>query len=139
MEERRIQPLPTDAGGYLRQLPALALLDRLPTAMLGVGSLGDIAYANPACAAMLGYANAEMVTGLDLPKLLCGHATSAPADCLDTLRTTTSVVDWNHDQGYVIRTMLSEPLLLRHTDALLLIGITDVTSWLWETNRTTAC
>jgi hypothetical protein len=54
MGERRRQQSLTDAQGYLRQLPALALLDRLPTAMLGVGHLGDIAYANPACAEMLG-------------------------------------------------------------------------------------
>ena len=127
MEERRRQPPPADAEGYLRQLPSLALLDRLPIAMLGVGARGEVAYANPACAEMLGYLDGETLTRLDLPKLLHGHANVAPVSCLDTLRTTTSVVDWNHDQGYVVRTMLSAPLLLRSTDALLLIGITDVT------------
>ncbi|MDT5105311.1 MAG: hypothetical protein QOI25_2824, partial [Mycobacterium sp.] len=58
MQERRQQRQPTDLAGYLHQLPALLLLDRLPTAVLGVGHLGDIAYANPACAEMLGYVDA---------------------------------------------------------------------------------
>jgi PAS domain-containing protein len=133
MEERRRQSPPTDAEGYLRQLPSLALLDRLPIAMLGVGIRGEVAYANPACAEMLGYLDAESLTRLDLPKLLTGRGDVAPIDCLDALRTTTTVVDWNHNQGYVVRTMLSAPLLLRSTDALLLIGITDVTARLWET------
>jgi hypothetical protein len=31
--------------------------------------------------------------------------------------------------------MVTPPLLLRGTDTLLLIGVTDVTDWLWETNR----
>jgi PAS domain-containing protein len=139
MEERRRHRLPEETEGYLRQLPALVLVDRLPTAILGVGLLGDIAYANTACAQMFGYVDGATVTGLNLTKLLRGHEASSPEDCLATLRTTNSAVEWNHDQGYVVRTMLSPPLLLRHTDALLLIGITDVTSWLWETNRSAAC
>ena len=135
MDERRKQPTPNDAAGYLQQLPSLALLDRLPTAMLGVELLGDIAYANPACAELLGYPDAATVAQHGLPQLLSGHEGVAPADCLATLRTTTSPVDWNHYQGYVVRTMLSPPLLLRATDTLLLIGITDITAWLWETER----
>jgi PAS domain-containing protein len=103
--------------------------------MLGVGHLGDIAYANPACAEMLGYPDGRTVTGLQLPALLTGHEALAPADCLTTLRTAAAVVEWNHNQNYVVRTMVSAPLLLRETDTLLLIGVTDVTAWLWETSR----
>ena len=135
MEQRRRRQTPTAAENYLRKLPSLALLDRLPTPMLGVESGGQLTYANPACAELFGYPDSEGFEGLDLPTLLCGHETLAPADCLPTLRCTTSAVDWNHAQGYVIRTMLSEPLLLRATDTLLLIGITDVTAWMWETEH----
>jgi len=46
-------------------------------------------------------------------------------DCLKTLRTAAAVVGWNHGQNYVIRTMVSAPLLLRETGTLLLIGVTD--------------
>jgi PAS domain S-box-containing protein len=133
VEERRRQQSPTDTEGYLRQLPSLTLLARLPIAMLGVGQRGEIAYANPAFTHMLGYSNPETITGLDLPTLLSGHEEATPQECLHKLRTTTTVIEWNHDQSYVIRTMLSAPLLLRATDTLHLIGITDVTAWLWET------
>jgi PAS domain-containing protein len=130
--ERRKRPSATNAQGYLQQLPALALLNRLPTAILGVGLLGDIDYANPASAAMFGYPDGEAVARLQLPKLLAGHEAVAAADCLDTLRNDVSAVEWNHSQGYVIRTMISPPLLLRDTDTLLLFGVTDITAWHWD-------
>lgn len=135
MGERRRLPSPTDPEEYLHQLPAFELLSRLPTAVLGVGLLGEIAYANPAFADMLGYLDGRTVTRLYLPDLLTGHEAYAPVDCLNTLRTGDSAVEWNHSQGYVIRTMVSPPLLLRETDTLLLIGATDVTDWLWENDR----
>jgi PAS domain-containing protein len=135
MEDRRRLPPPTDTDGYLRQLTALALLNRLPTAMLGVDVDGAIAYANPAIAELLGYEDGSAVARLRLPELLTGHEAHAPTDCLNTLRSTASIVEWNHSQNYVIQTMLSRPLLLRDTDRLLLIGITDITAWLWETKR----
>ena len=134
MNERRKSQPPIDTEGYLRQLPAIALLDRLPQAIMGLGPLGDVTYANPACAEMFGYLEARAVTRRPLSRLLHGHETRLPTDSLDILRTTTSVVNWNHDAGYVIRTLLSRPLLLRATDTLLLIGITDITAWLWETD-----
>jgi PAS domain-containing protein len=135
MEERRRHPSPTSPKGYLDHLPASQLLKRLPTAILGIGLFGDIAYANPACAEMFGYVDGRTVTRLYLPELMAEHEAADPADCLNTLRTATSAVDWNHSQGYVIRTMVTPPLLLRGTDTLLLIGVTDVTDWVWVTNR----
>jgi PAS domain-containing protein len=59
MEERRRHPSPTSPKGYLDHLPASQLLNRLPTAILGIGLLGDIAYANPACAEMFGYVGVD--------------------------------------------------------------------------------
>jgi PAS domain-containing protein len=126
-----------NAETFLRKLSALELLNRLPTAVIGVGPLGDIAYANPAFAEMLGYANATTVTRVHLPSVLIGHEASTPSDCLHTLRTADSAVEWSHSQGYVIRTMVSSPLLVRQTDTLLLLEVTDVTAWLWDTDRRT--
>jgi PAS domain-containing protein len=131
LERRRRRP-PTDITGYLRETPALLLLHRLPVAMLGVGPLGDIAYANPACAHMLGYVDAYAVTRRSLPDLMSGHLTLTPSDCLATLRTPGATVSWNHVENYLIRTIVSPPLFLRASDPLLLVSVNDVTEWLWE-------
>jgi PAS domain-containing protein len=119
-------------AGYLREMPALLLLHRLPVAMLGVGPLGDIAYANPACADMLGYVEANAVTRRSLPELMSGHDALTPGECLTTLRTPGATVSWNHVENYVIRTIVSPPLFLRASDPLLLVSVNDVTEWLWE-------
>jgi PAS domain-containing protein len=131
LDERR-RPAPTDLAGYLYALPALVLLDRLPTAIIGVGPSGEIAYANHACAEMLGYVDAETVTRLALAELLTGHSAFEPGDCLTTLQTAQDVVGWNHVHGYVVRTTVSKPLLARALDPLLLLSIIDVTEWHWE-------
>jgi len=132
VHEQRRQRQPTDLVGYLHQLPALLLLDRLPTAVLGVGPLGDIAYANPACAAMFGYVDGETMTHQSLPELLAGHSTAEPSDCLATVRSPDGIVLWNHVNDYVIRTKVSPTLLLRESDPLLLVSITDLTEWYWD-------
>lgn len=120
-------------------MPALLLLDRLPTAVLGVGMLGDIAYANPACAEMLGYVDGATVARLRLPALLAGHLDREPSDCVATLRTANkTIVGWNHAQDYVIRTMVSPPLLVRESDPLLLVSVSDVTERLWESKPTSS-
>ena len=55
--------------------------------VLNVGTLGNIDYANQACAELLGYVDGAAVTQLHLPELLVGHASLAPADCMAILRT----------------------------------------------------
>jgi hypothetical protein len=134
MPNRGWWPTQANTVEYLRQMPALELLDLLPNAVLGVGLLGEIVYASPAFAEMLGYTDGRAVTRLPLPELLAGHGAVAPSDCLRTLRAADSVVEWNHRQDYVIHTMVSPPLLLRENDTLLL-GVTDVSESLWDTDR----
>lgn len=81
MEKRGRELTLANAEGFLRRLSALELLNRLPTAIIGVGPLGDIAYANPAFAEMLGYINATTVTRVHLPSVLIGHEALTPCDC----------------------------------------------------------
>lgn len=132
MQERRRRRQPTDLTGYLTQLPALVLLDRLPIAVIGVGPVGDIVYANPACAELLGYIDGQTMTRLHLPDLLAGEPVLTPADCIAVLQTTDNIVHWNHSQHYLIRTKVSPTMLKRESDPLLLVTITDLTDWLWE-------
>jgi hypothetical protein len=110
----------------------------MPTAMLGVGPLGNVEYANQACADLLGYVDGNTVTALYLPELLVGYATRQPIDCVATLRVAPPIVEWNHSEGHVVRTIVSNPMLVRSSDALLLFSVTDITEWLWESGRNSA-
>ena len=101
--------------------------------MLGVGPLGDIVYANPACAELLGYIDGAH----DDPTAPARPArrairSSRRADCIAVLQITDGIVHWNHAQDYVIRTKVSPTMLKRDSDPLLLVSITDLTDWLWE-------
>jgi PAS domain-containing protein len=131
--ERRQQPEPSNLIEYLRQLPALTLLDRLPTPAVAVGPDGVLIYANPACARMLGHPESTTLSGQPLSALLAGHEYTSPPDCVAVLRTAEgAVIDWCGADGYPIRTVTSHPLLIRATDPILLITITDVTDSTWN-------
>jgi hypothetical protein len=100
--------------------------------MLGVGLAGDIVYANPVCAELLGCSDADSMTRLRLPELLVGHADRSPSDCVASLRNAESTVSWHHFEGYVIRTTVSASVFVRESAQLVLFCITDVTHWLWS-------
>jgi PAS domain-containing protein len=130
--ERRRQPPPSTPDGYLHELPALILLDRLPTPMLAVGLDGVLIYTNPAFATMLGHPDTTTATQQPLPALLAGHSATPPRDCVTALRAAgTVVIDWLHAEGFQVRTVVSDALLVRATDRILLISITDITELMW--------
>ena len=135
ISERRRQPPPSTPDGYLHELPALILLDRLPTPMLATGLDGVLIYTNPAFATMLGYPDTTTLTEQLLPALLEGHSATPPRDCVTALRATgTVVIDWLHAEGFPVRTVVSNALLVRATDPILLISITDITELMWTTH-----
>jgi PAS domain-containing protein len=130
--ERRRQPPPSTPDGYLHELPALILLDRLPTPMLAVGLDGVLIYTNPAFATMLGHPDTTTLTEQPLPALLAGYSATPPRDCVTALRAaSTVVIDWLHAEGFPVRTVVSDALLARATDPILLISITDITELMW--------
>jgi PAS domain len=135
ISERRRQPPPCTPDGYLHELPALILLDRLPTPMLATGLDGVLIYTNPAFATMLGYPDTTTLTEQLLPALLEGHSATPPRECVTALRATgTVVIDWLHAEGFPVRTVVSNALLVRATDPILLISITDITELMWTTH-----
>jgi PAS domain-containing protein len=133
--ERRRWPSPGRPEEYLRALPALILLDRLPIPMLATGLDGLVVYTNPAFATMLGHhPDTVMLTGQQLPALLAGHATTPPRDCVTALRAASNViVDWLHVEGFPVRSVISETLFFRASDQVLLFGVTDITELIWTT------
>ncbi|MET0473583.1 MAG: hypothetical protein ABW001_02990 [Mycobacterium sp.] len=91
-------------------------------------------YANPAFAAMLGYPDATAVTEWSLPSLMAGQSDGSARSCIAALRGGAgSVADWWHVDGYRLHAVVSNALLTRATDPVLLITLTDVTDLLWST------
>jgi PAS domain-containing protein len=139
--ERRRKPPPSTPDGYLHELPALILLDRLRTPMLATGLDGVLLYTNPAFATMLGYPDTNTVTEQPLPALLAAHSATSPRDCVTALRAAGAVgsfIDWLHAEGFPVRTVVSDALLARATDPVLLISIIDITELMWTTHTISA-
>ncbi|MBJ7336555.1 MAG: PAS domain-containing protein [Mycolicibacterium sp.] len=131
MEPGSNQPLlaPRD---YLHQLPALILLNRLPTPAVALGLDGEVVYANVAFTAMLGYPESVALISLSLPRLMVGHEATPGPDCVAALRAAAGTVsDFWHVDGYHLHAVVSDALLARVTDPVLLITLTDVTDVLW--------
>ncbi|MGA8330564.1 MAG: PAS domain-containing protein [Mycobacterium sp.] len=131
--ERRRRPPPTSPDEYLYALPALILLDRIPIPMLATGLDGVVVYTNPAFATMLGHhPDTVMLVGQSLPALLAGRSATPAHECVAALRAAgNAVVEWLHVEGFPVRSVVSDTLLFRATDQVLLIGITDVTELIW--------
>jgi len=107
------------------------LIDRLSTPMLAIGLDGVVVYATAACQQLLGYRNGTRLTGQSLPELLVGHSDTTPEDCITLLRVPKTIVKWQHTDGYPVSTVVSSTILLRATDPLMMVSLTDVTEWTW--------
>jgi PAS domain-containing protein len=119
-------------AGYLDELSARVLLDRLPIPAIAVGDDGIVAFANPACQTMLGHLKISLV-GRPLTEFLGIRPTTA-AEAVSNLRNaadTTTV--WAHPTNGMVKVVASRPLLLRADDPVTLVTLTDVTDWLWTT------
>lgn len=130
IEERRRAARPDTPLGYLQQLPAVVLLQRIQMPIIAVDSDSIIIYANPACTAMLGYGGGGL-TGLPLSRLMITDPTSPPLSA-NTLRALGgTITTWRHLDDGVIKVVISETMLLRTDDPIVLVGLTEVTERLW--------
>lgn len=130
-EERRRTSPPTTSIGYLAQLSADALMERLPTPLLAVCDDGIILYANPACDAMLGHGD-NALAGQPLNRFLDVDSSISPPECVQVLREAAGdVTAWCHPEQGIVHAVVSQPMLLRADDPLLLVALVDVTEWLW--------
>jgi PAS domain S-box-containing protein len=131
-ERRRRRPA-SKADVVLHELPARIVLDCLPTPIIVAKSNGITAYANPACAALLGHKRPARLKGQPLPDLLVGHAKTPPQHCVELLRATqNTVTEWFHADGYPITALASGSILRRAKELLVLVSIVDITKWRWE-------
>ena len=131
MVERHRHPPARTPEEFLQQLPARLLVDQFSTPMLAIGLDGVVVYANPACTQLLGYRDGARLTGRSLPELLVAHSDTAPEDCVALLRAPNAVVKWRHTEEYPVSTVVSNTILHRETDPLLMISLTDISAWVW--------
>ena len=117
----------------LQRIPAGELPDRLDTPTIAIGTDGVVVYANSACEKMLGYQAATTLKGQSLAALLIGAShLSAPREWFELLRDRDTVTNWNHSDGYPVAAIVSDSRLLRGTDVMLMVTLTDVTHWVWS-------
>jgi PAS domain S-box-containing protein len=103
--------------------------------MIATGLDGVAVYANPACAELLGYESPANLTGQSLPDLLVGDADTPPHYCVSLLRAArNSLRKWRHAEGYHISALVTGSILQRATDPLLLVSISDITEYRWNTD-----
>lgn len=137
MIERRQRHIPLTRVGYIEQLPAITVLDRLPIAVIGVGLCdGAVIYTNPAAADLLGYPSVPSLNAQSLSSLMTARSITRPGDCVTELNSAHGVItEWNHADGYPIRTMTSRSILVRDDDPVLLVGLVDITELCWNSGR----
>jgi PAS domain-containing protein len=131
-EERRHRPRPDTLTGYLGQLPDGVLLNRMPMPMLAVANHGIIVFANPACQVMLGDPDTT-ITGRPLNHFLQVDVATASESVTALRQAAGKITTWQPAHEEIIKVVVSQPLLMRAEDPILLVGLTDVTEWLWTT------
>lgn len=131
----RRRPDPETAVGYLEQLPALVLLQRLPVPTLAADSHGVILHANPALERMLGYVEGDL-RGSCVAAFVDPRSSPNGAEAVARLHDFAGkVIELGHQDGFVVRALVSRSILLRHDDPITLVCFADVTEQLWDGGR----
>ncbi|MFC0453843.1 PAS domain S-box protein [Rhodococcus jostii] len=126
---------PNNALGYLEQLPALRLLERLPVPALAVDEDGVIVHANPALERMLGYAE-NWLAGCSVADVVDPETSpNGPAAVAQLRDCAGKVIELAHWDGFVVRAAVSRSVLRREDDPVTFVCFQDVTEQLWGGGR----
>jgi PAS domain S-box-containing protein len=129
VERRRTAPASTSPLGTLEGLPALVVLERLPVPTLAVLQDGTIMFANSAFAEMVGR-DAEEVTALKFHDVFyVGPTTESVLSVVDEFAN--MVVELAHQDGSIVRALMSRSALRRSDDQIALATFQDLTEQLW--------
>ncbi|NDV10964.1 PAS domain S-box protein [Rhodococcus sp. IEGM 248] len=129
---------PATAEDYLEQLPALVLLRRLPVPALAVDRHGVISHANRALEQMLGYGEGGLGGG-SVADFVDPQSSPNGAEAVAILHDFAGkVIELAHQDGFVVRALVSRSVLLRHDDPITLVCFEDVTERLWDGGRARA-
>ena len=128
---------PATAEDYLEQLPAL-VLRRLPVPALAVDRHGVISHANRALERMLGYGEGGLGDG-SVADFVDPQSSPNGAEAAAILHDFAGkVIELAHQNGFVVRALVSRSVLLRHDDPITLVCFEDVTERLWDGCRARA-
>jgi PAS domain S-box-containing protein len=129
VERRRHEVSSGSPMDCLMRLPALVLLERIPTPALAMARDGIILFANTAFAEMVGYPP-DGLAGQAFPELfdtvpavLCALS---GVDALANL-----VMELRHREGWTVRARMSNSAPPRCDDPLVLVTFEDLTERLW--------
>ncbi|MEV0945325.1 PAS domain-containing protein [Rhodococcus sp. NPDC049939] len=122
--------------GYLEQLPALVLLERLPIPVLAVEHDGTVVHANTAFEEMLGR-SLESLRGRPVSEILVLDETTTGRAAVEYLQDcATAPVDLVHSDGTTVHALVSQSILRRSDDPVTLVCFHDVTEQLWNGGTT---
>ena len=131
----RRRPNPETPVGYLQQLPALVFLERLPVPTLAADSVGVLVHANPSLERMLGYVEGGL-RGRYVTEFVSPQSSSNGAQAVTRLRDLAGkVIDLSHQDGFVVRALVSRSILFRPGDPITLVCFADATEQLWDGTR----
>jgi PAS domain-containing protein len=134
-ERRRPGPqqLPSEA---LEQMPALVVLERLPTPALAIDRVGAIVFANGAFCDMLGYTPDELLA-MNFVELFYGP--SAGGTFASFPSNAARLVELTHKHGHPVLASMSKSAMRRADDAIALATFADRSEELWLNGATSAC
>jgi PAS domain S-box-containing protein len=115
----------------LQQMPALVVLERLPTPALAVDRAGTILFANAGFCDMLGYSSDELLS-MQFDEIF--H--SVPTDDRWVVLVGTDaprLVELRHKYGHSVWASMSKSAMRRRDDTVALVSFHDRTEELWLT------
>jgi PAS domain S-box-containing protein len=110
-------------------MPALVVLERLPTPALAVDRAGTILFANGAFCDMLGYLSNELLS-MKFKDIFCGLPT-IDGDAALVRTDADGLVELAHKCGHSVWACMSKSALRRHEDAVALATFDDRTEEWW--------
>ena len=129
LERRRPRPVDQAPLEVLLQMPALAVLERLPEPVLAVDHEGTILFANGAFCDMLGHAPDELLA-IKFGDIFCSlathHCAVAPVHAHPD-----RLVKLAHKDGHPVWARMSKSAIRRRDDTLALATFHDHTEELW--------
>lgn len=131
IERRRPTPPDQLPIEQLQQMPALVILERLPTPALAVDRAGTILFANAGFCDMLGYSSDELLA-MQFEEIF--H--SVPTDDRWVVLVGTDaprLVELRHKYGHSVWASMSKSAMRRRDDTVALVSFQDRTEELWLT------